>query len=98
IPLLSKHATAGQGIGDVTYIRIRRDDVYIRADLHETAAADHAWRLIERGELRGLSAGLSHGPPSPEGEGARVYDRWTMAEVSVVRNGANADCYFEIAK
>lgn len=50
VPLLSKHEGLGQGaIGEVYHVEKSNDQVYIRARLFDTEAADFAWGLIDEG-------------------------------------------------
>ena len=55
VPLRCSHSEHGRGLGDVTLVRRSEAEVYIQADIHDSPAGDYAWKLIEQGELLGLS-------------------------------------------
>jgi hypothetical protein len=99
VPLLFGHSKAKQtGIGEVVLLRKCSRQIYVRAALFDSEAADLAWRLIEAGEVRAFSVGAAHEGSHIQAEvdGVRFFDRWRLAEVSICRRGKNADCYFEI--
>ena len=101
IPVLSQHEGDGKPIGEVVRLRKSRRHVYVEAIIFEgNVAADHAWRLIEAGELRALSGAMSNDPRTHRlqgiADGVSFYDQWMLKEVSICREGANPDCRFEI--
>ena len=109
VPLKSEHA-AGQ-IGEVVLLRKSAREIYVRAVLFDTPAADYAWSLIKAGETRCFS-GASKGGVVSDGklsylpalvgdavvDGVTFYKSWWLDEVSVCRIGANPDCHFDIFK
>ena len=98
VPLLSKHAKFGWPIGEVVLARKSPSQIYVVASLFEGRAADYAWRLVQTGELQCLSVAVAPDGCEVEAEveGVRFYSKWRLAEVSIVRRGANPDCRFEI--
>jgi HK97 family phage prohead protease len=98
IPLLCSHSKYERPIGDVTLVRRDRRHIYIQASINENESGDYAWKLIEDGELKALSVGSNDGQVQAEVDGVVFIDRWTLREVSIVRRGANPDCWFEIYK
>lgn len=96
IPLRYGHSKLGRGIGEVTLVRKSDRQIYIEAEIFDTPAGDHAWRLIESGALRCLSVGKADVRYQAEVDGVRYVDQWKLAEVSICRKGANADCFFQV--
>ena len=98
VPLLWGHTGHRAPLGEVFFIRRSDARIYVRARLFDTEAADAAWRKIETGEARCLSASSKASSMKLQGvvDGHKYYDRWTLGEVSIVRKGANPDCVFEI--
>jgi hypothetical protein len=107
VPLLSRHAfKEGERstvtndlekakIGSiVTLVRSQRA-VYIQASLDDTLAGKAAWDLILRGETRCLSVGSRSAKLQGVVEGTKYFSEWDMVEGSVVRRGANPDCWCE---
>ena len=96
IPLLSSHSKFGKAIGDVTLVRRCERQIFIQANIHENAAGDYAWGLIQDGELACLSVGPADSRLQAEVDGVKFYDQWRLKEVSICRKGANPDCIFEV--
>ena len=97
IPILSKHDNFGS-IGEITLVRKCAQQIFVRGIIHNTPAGDHAWRLIESGELRCFSGAAVDASLVPDGsvEGVRYFKRWRLREITVCKVGANPDCTFEI--
>lgn len=86
-------------IGEVYLVQKCDHRVYVRAVLFDdSAAADHAWGLIERGDVRALSVGRKDQQVGGVVDGIKFIDRWTLKEVSICRRAANPDAYFEILR
>ncbi|WIW51140.1 hypothetical protein LRP31_18785 [Mesorhizobium mediterraneum] len=102
IPLLSQHDSGGP-IGEVYHIRRTDRLVYVRASLFDTPAADFAWSLIQEKTVSAFSV-LSADVPDTDWsaesvvDGFRFKDQWLCKEISLVREGANPDCLFEILR
>lgn len=95
VPLKSEHGTGR--VGEIVYVRRSRQSLYVRAIMDEgSAAADYAWNLILNGETRCFSAAAAATGEATSVDGKKFYSKWTLGEVSVCRNAANSDCYFEI--
>jgi len=65
-----------------------------KAVLHDSLAADHAWKLIESGEVRCVSIGHLQSPATKirgAVDGVKFYDEWVLRELSLCRQGANPD-------
>jgi hypothetical protein len=94
IPLLCKHEALGS-IGEIVMLRRSPREIYVIAALHDNnLAADHAWSLVEQGELRALSVASVPSTSKIDGAvlGTKFYGSWQLAEVSLCRVGANPDC------
>lgn len=98
VPLLSGHKGHDTPIGEVFYCRKTEKKIYVRAALYHNEAADYAWGLILKGELRAFS-----GAPQADGlklqgivEGKKFYSVWRLGEVSIAKRGANPDSIFEV--
>lgn len=99
VPLLFAHKGIEVPIGDVFMVSKSEHQVYVRALIFEdNAAADHAWLLIEAGEVRALSVSRTDQHLQGIVDGISFYDRWRLKEVSICRRGANPQAYFEILK
>jgi hypothetical protein len=99
IPIYSQHACAGESIGEIVHLRKSALGIFVIGTIKENnLAADHAWALIEDGTLRAFSGAAAPGSTHLQGivEGVKYFDRWRLSEVSIVKNGANPDCRFEI--
>jgi hypothetical protein len=98
VPLLSGHKGHDVPIGSVFYVRKTENKVYVRAALADNEAANDAWSLIVRGELRAFSGAALADGLKLQGvvEGTKFYDEWRLGEVSIARKGANPDCVFEV--
>jgi phage head maturation protease len=94
VPLVCDHHKLGQ-IGDVTLVSKYPDKIVIHGWVWDNPAADHAWALIQSGEMRALSVGATSTQKTVV-DGVTYCDRWQLREVSIVRTPANPDCVFEI--
>ena len=95
VPILFGHKGHSAPIGEVFYARKGRGRLYIRAAIFDNAAGDHAWRLVESGEVRCLSGAGRTLKLQGEVDGVRFYEKWKLVEVSLCRVGANPDSVFE---
>jgi hypothetical protein len=95
VPLLSAHHETGW-IGEIVYCRWDSSSLYIRAIVDQSMAANHAWQLVQSGDLRALSiATVDHdGIVVDDGETERkFFENWRLSEVSLCKAGANADAF-----
>jgi hypothetical protein len=97
VPILSEHK-GRVPLGEVFYIRRTHKRIYVRAQLFDNEAADHAWHLILHGEVRCFSGAAKQRTWKLQGivDGKSFYDRWELDEVTICRSGANPDSVFEI--
>ncbi len=104
LPIFSDHAQHRHGdsvkpIGQVSLVRLSCHKVFIRGSIFETgAAADHAWALIEKGDVRAVSVLSRERRLESIVDDVRFVSEWECLEVSVCREGANTDCKFEICE
>ena len=98
VPVLFAHSKYGKGIGEVVYLRKSRSEIYVRAVINNNLAGDYAWSFIKSGEARCFSVAVQQNDYRLQAEvdDVKFFDRWTLKEVSVCREGANPDCHFEI--
>jgi hypothetical protein len=112
VPLWFSHARAANGqtrrvssargesvaIGTVYYARTSTEGIWVKAIVDDSIAGDHAWRLIESGEVRCFSGAAAPSSLRVKGivDGVTYYDAWTLSEVSVCPKGANPDCWFYV--
>src|SRR5262245_42567712 len=93
VPLRLEHT--GE-IGKVVHLRRIGSQLYCRAIVFDR----QVWDRIERVELRGLSCGFirdHYHIQLKEVEGiVKVFDRYRITEISVVRSPLNQDCFFRI--
>jgi hypothetical protein len=91
VPLLSEHRGR---VGECVLIRRSEQQIYVRAVIDSSRAADHVWQLVQEGALS-LSAGAC--PLAEiEADNIKFIDRWILREVSLVRRPANLDCRCEV--
>jgi hypothetical protein len=100
VPLLSSHKGHSTPIGEVVHVRKCPLQIYVRAIVHHGPAGDYAWEMIESGELRAFSGAAVQESWKLDGivDGVSFYKNWTLREVSICREGANPDCWFDIYK
>jgi hypothetical protein len=95
IPLKVRHKAGA--VGQVVHVRKSPDSLFIRAILDNNRAADHAWDLIQSGEYRAFSVATDNSSDLiAEVDGVQYVRRWTLTEVSLVRQGANPDTWCRI--
>ena len=99
LPLRYGHEKIGGDIGQVYLLRRSAGLMYFRAAVDSGPAGDHAWSLIERGEVASVSVGPSSGRNQSEVravvDGVKYYSRWSLDEISLTRTPANAACRLE---
>jgi hypothetical protein len=96
LPVFCSHAKEGDPIGEVVSLRLSQGEIYIRAEIFKSSAADYAWELIKSGELQCLSAGSTQHKVQGVVEGIKFISSWRLREVSICRKGANPDARFEV--
>lgn len=92
-PLFVEHKPGA--VGEIIYARKTVDSIYVRATIRDNEAGRMVWRQVQQGVLRAFSGAAA--PDSLRlqghvGDGANVYDRWVLGEVSLVSTPANPDC------
>ena len=107
VPLLFRHAfKAGSRtcvtknhdeakIGSIVLIRRSKRQIYIQATIDESLAGDAVWRLVVSGEARSMSGSAVSMRLRGVVDGVKYYDKWSLDEGSITRNGANPDCWCE---
>jgi HK97 family phage prohead protease len=93
IPLRCEHK-AGQ-IGEVVVVTKDAKRIIIEAMLWDTPAAVYAWKLIQSGAIRALSAG-STSIRKTQVTNVVFFEKWLLREVSVCRTPANPNCVLEV--
>lgn len=94
LPLFSQHEMH-KPFGEVFFARKSESRLYVRAEVFDTIAGNHAWDLIKSGETRCFSTG-SKSLETAVVDGKKFVDAWTLDEVSICRRGANPDCKFDV--
>lgn len=94
IPLYYRHKTHAPPCGWVVLVRKRERELYIQAILNSDECGDIAFRMVEDGTAISFSAAADPQSLHLAGHVAEtdIYDQWSLAEVSLVKDAANLDC------